>query len=200
MVSKPSSSSGCLVPFSAKLFPNFTIVPGDPRLPPAREGREGVTASSPAPSLASGEEGSRGRGGHGPGLGRGVSQALPRAGPERRAQGRTAAGEGARPVPAPGTRAEPPVLPSTTTGAPGGRGPRPGAAGSGPRAALTHAGSQVWLGARSEPPRRPLPRAAMAEAAPRGAGRGSRAIGLATAPSSRSPPPFPPPPGPPVRR
>ena len=41
MVSKPSSSSGCLVPFSAKLFPNFTMVPGDPWLTPAERGPGG---------------------------------------------------------------------------------------------------------------------------------------------------------------
>jgi hypothetical protein len=41
MVSKPSSSSGCLVPFSAKLFPNFTMVAKDTRLRPAEGGPRG---------------------------------------------------------------------------------------------------------------------------------------------------------------
>lgn len=49
MVSKPSSSSGCLVPFSAKLFPNFTMVAKDTRLRPVEGGPAGVRASgSPA--------------------------------------------------------------------------------------------------------------------------------------------------------
>lgn len=64
MVSKPSSSSGCLVPFSAKLFPNFTIVPGDPRLAPAEGGRAGVTASRTHPPA--GARGAPGPGTHRP--------------------------------------------------------------------------------------------------------------------------------------
>lgn len=77
MVSKPSSSSGCLVPFSAKLFPSFTIVPGDPRLPPAREGRAGVTASSPAPPWPPGRRDREDAAVAGPGLGKEGKEGVP---------------------------------------------------------------------------------------------------------------------------
>lgn len=75
----------------------------------------------------------------------------------------------------PGGRVQPgrPAVP------PAGTHPTPGSGRSG-------------LRPRSEPPRRPLPLAAMAEAAPRGAGAGAPCD---WAPSSRSPPPFLPLPG-----
>lgn len=180
---------------------------GSPRAGPARcPGRRRALASG---------EGSRGREGRGP-RSAGERGQVPclyrrsRSGQKRQAQEGTAAGEGGA-APAGGSRSIPVLAPLRGRRArgppslpPGGmRGPRPGfpAEGCSPcaqpprRPAGTHptpGSGRSGLRPRSEPPRRRLLLAAMAEAAPRGAGAGAPRD---WAPSSRSPPPFLPLPG-----